>query len=94
MISNIHEDFWGVGSRRKAHPKGSIKWKRHGKHSYDGESVNGKYDFNIRKEKYPEGYFWVLDIFDANIKDASEAQIDSVQLPTLESAMHEAEGWI
>ena len=89
-MSNMYADYWGVGSRRKKHPRGTIKWKKHAKNSFDGSSENGKYDFNIRKE---EG-LWMLDIFDSKIKDISEAQIDSISLPTLESAMEEAEGWI
>lgn len=72
-----------------------IKWRKNAKNSYDGVSLNGKYDFNIRKEKWEEGYIWALDVFDHHIKkDHDKAHITSDDFPTLKEAKEEAEGWI
>lgn len=72
-----------------------IKWRKYGRYSYDGVSLNKEYDFNIRREKWEDGYVWVLDVFNHHIrKDHDKAHINSEDYPTLEEAKSEAEGWI
>lgn len=94
-MPDIYEDYWGVRSKRKGHFKGKIKWKKNGPSSYEGVSLNSKYDFNIRREKSDGGYNWVVDVFDHTIKkDHDKAYIDSFEADSLEEAKEEAEGWI
>ena len=63
------------------------KWERTGNNwSYE----KGKYDFVI---EHPKGQDYILNIFKAKIKDPDKAYVDSIELPTLISAMDEAEGW-
>lgn len=73
----------------------SINWRKNAKNSYDGISLNKKYDFNIRKEESGEEYKWVVDVFDHSIKkDHNKAYIDSFGADSFKEAKEEAQGWI
>lgn len=71
-----------------------IKWRKYGKYSYDGVSLNGKYDFNINRENCDEGCIWVIAVFNHTIKkDHDKAYIDSFESDTLEEAKEDAEAY-
>jgi len=64
------------------------KWERVGN---CWQYKKGKYDFVI---EHPRGQDYILSIFKAKIKDPDKAFVDSIESPTLESAMDEAEEWV
>lgn len=83
---------YGIKPFKKSLP---IKWRKNAKNSYDGVSLNGKYDFNIRREKGDEEYIWVVNVFNHTIKkDHDKAYIDSFESDSLKEAKEDAEGWI
>ena len=76
----------------KACKKGQVSFKGQcwDKTGSSWQYARGKHDFVI---EHPRGQDYILSIFKRRIKDPDKAFIDSIELPTLESAMDEAEGW-
>jgi len=68
-----------------------LRWKKIDKKTWENQEKKRKYDFVITQEGKNR---FILDIFDAKIKDSDKAHKDSIDYKTLEEAKCEAQNWL
>lgn len=68
-----------------------IIWKKIEKNQWENQEKKRKYDFYITQQS-PN--WFILDIFDATIKNNIAAHIESTTDTSLQKVKKEAEGWV